>query len=105
MGRTATNGARRGSGAVALPVESKRSRGLMLSMRPGEYEDLAVIAAGWGVPVGTAAWAILHERLRGWRQQEVELGPAGLVIAAGLTVLRAGRREVAAERRVGDVDA
>jgi hypothetical protein len=56
--------------------------------RPPEYEDLRVIAEGWRVPIATAVWAIVVSQLGRWRREAPELGENGLVIAAGVAVLR-----------------
>ena len=56
--------------------------------RPPEHEDLRAIAEAWGVPVGTAVWAIVVGELARWRREAPEFGPHGLAIAAAVTVLR-----------------
>ena len=71
-----------------------------------EADDLEAIAEGWGVPVATAAWAIIVEQLARWRRQAPELGPHGLTIAAAVTVLRQRATEAASgaagDKRPGD---
>ncbi len=82
-------GPQRGSGRV--PVEDRdwvRSRSIRTTFRPGEFRDLEAIAEAWGVPVATAVWAIVHERLAQFRGKPVELGEHGLAITAGLAVTR-----------------
>ncbi len=87
-------GPKLGTSAGKLPRDWVRSEQLRLTFRPGELADLAELARHWGVPVGTAAWAIVHERLAGWRRWRVELGAPGAALRAGLEVLRAGSRPV-----------
>ena len=65
-----------------------RSRPVRIMFRPGELADLRAIAKGWGVPVATAVWAILHDQLARFRRQQPNLGPTGLAIAAALAVTR-----------------
>ena len=65
-----------------------RSVPVKAMFRPPEADDLETIAEGWGVPVATAAWAIIAEQLARWRRQAPELGPHGLAIAAAATVLQ-----------------
>ena len=99
MGRP--GGPQLGSGTA--PAEERdwvRSKGIRTTFRPGEYQDLRAIAAAWGVPVATALWAIVHERLAKWRKKPVELGEHGLAITAGLAVTRR-----TSERGGGDADA
>ena len=64
-----------------------RSVPIKAMFRPPEADDLETIAEGWGVPVATAAWAIIVEQLARWRRQAPDLGPPGLAIAAAVTVL------------------
>ena len=78
-----------GSGRV--PVEDRdwvRSRSIRTTFRPGEFRDLQAIAEAWGVPLATAVWAIVSERLAKWRAKPVELGEHGLAITAGLAITR-----------------
>ena len=65
-----------------------RSQPVKAMFRPPEYEDLQTIAEAWGVPVGTAMWAIVAGELSRWRREAPEFGPHGLAIAAAVTVLR-----------------
>ncbi len=64
------------------PPEIRRSELIRSSYRPGEYADLAAIAEDWGVPIGTAVWAIVSERLCEWRAVEPQLGRVGIRRAA-----------------------
>ena len=56
--------------------------------RPPEYADRQKIAAGWGVPVSTAVWAIVCGELARYRRRAPEFGRHGLSIAAAAVVLR-----------------
>jgi acetylornithine/succinyldiaminopimelate/putrescine aminotransferase len=76
----------------------RRSEPVVVSCRKGEFEDLNVIADGWGVPVATVVWAMMHDALARYRLMAPTLGPNGLVIAAALEVLRVGHRERVLER-------
>jgi hypothetical protein len=80
--------AQRGSGHPTGPIELHRSEPVRLMLRPGEKADLEVVAEAWGVPVGTAGWAILSEVIAGWRGQYPELGAHGVAIAAASHALR-----------------
>ena len=74
-----------------MPREWIRSEAVRVTLRPSELEDLQNLADQWGVPVATAVWAIVHERLAHFRAQAPQLGKTGQAIAAGLAVL--GRRK------------
>ena len=75
-------GAQRNSGRVAQPPDLVRSQPLKVMLRPGQYADLDAVAEGWGVPIGTAAWAILAEQLAKWRGSAPDLGLVGMKRAA-----------------------
>lgn len=62
-------------------------------LRPGELDDLRAIAEGWGCPVGTAAWAIVAERLAAWRGTRLELGSLGAPLRAARVVLERAETE------------
>ena len=84
-------GAQRGSGRPPSPPELRRTQSVRIMLGPGEYADLAAVAEGWGVPVGTAAWAIVSEQIAKWRGQHPDLGAHGVAIAAASHALqRAG---------------
>ncbi len=84
------NGLRRRGRGTADPLWV-RSYPVKAMFRPGEYDDLVHISEGWGVPVGTAMWAIVHDQLARWRRQAPQLGEHGLAIAGALAVLRQKR--------------
>ena len=64
-------------------------------VRPGEKADLEAVAEGWGVPVGTAAWAIVSEQLAKWRHEQPQLGAVGVArAAASHALLKAGMPQV-----------
>lgn len=83
-------GPKLGTSAGRLPPDWLRSEQVRATFRPGEFKDLEELAGYWGVPIGTAVWAIVHERLAGWRRWRVELGPPGLALRAGLELLQRG---------------
>ena len=64
-----------------------RSEGWRVTFRPAEFEDLQELAAQWRVPVATAAWALLHEKLSSYRRVKVRLGPAGAALGAAIATL------------------
>ena len=67
---------------------------LRANFTQSDAEDIAAIAEGWGIPLGTALWAIVHSQLDRWRYKDwSDLGASGLKIAASLSVLY-GRDEV-----------
>ncbi len=82
-------GAQRGSGRVPLPPELIRSHGTRVYLQAGQHADLLTIADGWGVPPATAAYAMVATFLSGCRQRSLDLGPAGLKIAASSRILAA----------------
>jgi hypothetical protein len=59
-----------------------------MMLRPGEHADLEAVAEAWGVPVGTAAWAIVSEQIAEWRGIQPDLGRAGVRIVAASHALR-----------------
>ena len=69
------------------PREWIRSEAVRVTFRPSELEDLRELAAGWGVPVATAIWALVHERLAHFKRVAPQHGKQGLAIAAGLATL------------------
>lgn len=85
-------GPKLGTSSGKLPRDWLRSEQVRVTFRPGEFKDLEELAHHWGVPLGTAVWAIVHERMASWRKWKVELGSHGMAINAALTVLQ---REVA----------
>ena len=82
-------GEQRVRGRVPLPLELIRSHGTRVYLQPGQYADLLTIAEGWGVPPATAAYAMVATFLSGCRQRSLDLGPAGLKIAASSRILAA----------------
>jgi hypothetical protein len=83
-------GANLGSGRPASeePWLSRTER-VAVMVRPGERDDLALIAEAWGVPVATAAWALLSTELGRIRREAVPLGELGAAIVATRRVLAA----------------
>ena len=51
-------------------------------LRPGEFDDLVAIADGWGVPIGTAGWALIADALAKIRGSRAELAEVGIAVAA-----------------------
>ena len=82
-------GAQRGSGRIPLPPELVRKHGVRVYLQEGEHADLLYIAEGWGVPPATAAYGMVATFLSGGRQRSLDLGPAGLKIAASSRILAA----------------
>ena len=84
-------GANLGSGHPTGPAELRRSESVRIMVRPGEKADLAAVAAGWGVPLGTAAWVIVSEQIAKWRSESPQLGAVGVArAAASHALLKAG---------------
>jgi hypothetical protein len=81
-------GPKLGSGREASSPDWVRSERICTTFRRAEARDLERIADAWGVPLATALWAIVHERLRTWRRAPVELGEVGLQVQASLGVLQ-----------------
>ena len=90
-------GPRKRSGQAKGDPAWTRTHPCRIMLRAGEAEDLATIAASWGVPLGTAAWALLHAELARIRCAGAQLGDLGLEIAASLRTLR--REAVARDAR------
>ena len=63
-----------------------RSEPVRLTLRPGEYDDLVAIADGWGVPIGTAGWAIVADYLAKLRGVRADLADVGIAIAAAQAI-------------------
>ena len=61
---------------------------LVFQITLAEAEDLEALAVAWGVPRGTAAWALLADSLARLRGRAAGLGSAGYAIAAAERVLR-----------------
>ncbi len=74
--------AHRGSGRPPSPPELRRTESVRMMLRPGQAADLAQVAEGWGVPLGTAAYAIVAEKLAEWRGVDPHLGSVGVARAA-----------------------
>ena len=53
--------AQRGSGRPPAPPELRRTEPVRKMLRPGQKADLEAVAEAWGVPVGTAGWALVSE--------------------------------------------
>ncbi len=81
-------GARLGSGRDRLPSDLVRSVQARLYLRPGQAADLADIAAGWGVPPATAAYAMVASFLSDCRRAPAELGKEGLQLRAACLLLK-----------------
>ena len=74
--------------AARIPREAARTVMFRPMFTPQDAVDIEEIAKAWGIPVGTAVWAIVRSRLDVWRRRaEPQLGAAGLAIEAGLGVL------------------
>ena len=82
-------GPKLGTSPGKLRCDWIRSEQLRVTFRPAEFKDLKVLAAHWQVPVATAVWAIMHERLAHFRRIAPEHGKHGRAIAAGLATLGA----------------
>ena len=97
MGEKRFGGPQVGSGPKVDPSRRSWVRSVRIAplFRPGEAADLKRIAEGWGVPVATAVWAIVHDQLSRCRGREPEYGEAGITIATALQVLRLQRAPVA----------
>ena len=59
-----------------------RSEPVRCMLRAGEFDDLAAIADGWGVPVGTAGWALIADALAKIRGSRADLAEVGIAVAA-----------------------
>ena len=78
-----------GSGRPPTPPELRRTESVRMMLRPGQAADLALVAEGWGVPLGTAAYAIVAEKLAEWRGVHPQLGSVGVARAAASHALLA----------------
>jgi len=87
----AVGGPRIGAGHPSLPPELRRSHRVKCQLRAGEFADLRHIAEGWGVPVGTAAYAILSGFLGELRDRPgaaLALSPDTLAVRASARILQ-----------------
>ena len=77
-------GPRKGTGRPPRPPEFVRSAGLRVNFFPRELRDLEAIAEAWDVPLATAVWALLHDKLANLhkRAPKTEDGLAVLAAAA-----------------------
>jgi hypothetical protein len=89
-----------GSGRPRGPEALARTERVSIQLRPGEKTDLEQIAEAWCVPMGTAAWGIVSERLAEWREKATEFGPSGLAIIAGLELLGYSQAVIRAAREI-----
>ncbi len=55
---------------------------MRVMLRPGEWDDLAAIADGWGVPLAAAGWAIVADFLGKLRGSRADLAEVGIALAA-----------------------
>ena len=76
-----------GGGRKPGPASRTRSEPVRVMLTPSEREDLATLASGWGVPVGTAAYALVGRELARFRGYRGDLGDAGAAIRAGMRSL------------------
>ncbi len=75
-------GVQRKGGRARMAAELRRSDEVRVMLRPWEYRTLQRVAEAWGVPLATAAWAIVADalaRTRGWESSY------GCELAARLT--------------------
>ena len=59
-------------------------------LTPAQREDLATFASAWGVPDGTACYALAARELARFRNSAGELGEVAAAIRSGLRCLAAG---------------
>jgi len=71
-----------------------------IRLRPCDREDLALVAEAWGVPMATAAWAIVAAELGRARRSRLGL-PAALAERVARAALGAEREAPPAESTRG----
>lgn len=81
----------RSSGRRKLPPELKRTISLRIMVTEGDFADLKVISDGWGIPVSTAAYAMVATELASSRSVALDLGGLGLEFASAIRLLAAHR--------------
>ncbi len=78
-----------GSGRPPTLPALRRTEPVRMMLRPDQTADLAEVAEGWGVPLGTAAYAIVADKLAEWRGVHPHLGSVGVARAAASHALLA----------------
>lgn len=79
-----------GGGRPIIAPEHRRASLIRVCLTRSELEALVVLADAWSVPVGTAAYGLLADRLCEARNAGARL-PGGLVEAASRMVLETPR--------------
>lgn len=91
----------RNSGRLAVPDELRRSETIRLQVTVGDKADLEHIAAAWGVPLGTAAFAMVATELAAARGTSLSASIFPVEVMASVRLLaqqakvgcRSGKRE------------
>ena len=85
-------GVRPTSGCIGVPDELRRSVALRLQLTPGDKADLSHIAKAWGVPVSTAAYAMVATELAKARGVPLNGGILPIEVMASVHLLAAQRK-------------
>ena len=79
------------TGRIAVPAELRRSETIRLQLTPGDRADLQAIAEGWGVAIGTAAFAMIATELAAARGTSLGASVFPVEVMASVRLLAAQR--------------
>ncbi len=79
------------SGRIAVPDELRRSETIRLQITVGDKADLEHIARGWGVPLSTAAYAMVATELASARGHSLSASIFTVEVMASVRLLAAQR--------------
>lgn len=81
----------RNSGRIKMPPELVRSETIRLQVTPGDKADLEAIAEAWGVPLSTAAFAMVATELAEARGTSLSASIFPIEVMASVRLLAAQR--------------
>ena len=79
-------------GRVPIPAELRRSEVVRVMVTPGDKADLQSIAEAWGVPLSTAAFAMIATELASARGSSLSASIFPVEVMASVRLLSAQRK-------------
>lgn len=79
-------------GRIPIPDELRRSECVRVMITPGDKADLTSIAEAWGVPMSTAAFAMISTELATARGTSLSASIFPIEVMASVRVLAAQRK-------------
>ena len=79
-------------GRVPIPAELRRSEVVRVMVTPGDKADLKSIAEAWGVPLSTAAFAMIATELASARGSSLSASIFPVEVMASVRLLSAQRK-------------